>query len=102
MSLIQTILPGSWRIDFMKTQGFRKDNPESQIPELGQYGRDVNGDWFGMTPTGLLSGLAKHEIVENPDLTITVSPSILTIGIREDGSKNEWHGYLRDGVWEDC
>lgn len=86
----------------MKFIGLRKDNPESSIPEIGQYGRDVNGSWFGMTPNGLLSGLARHEVIENEDGTITVSPSILTTGIREDGSKNQWHGYLRNGEWEEC
>lgn len=30
-----------------KMVGVRKDNPDSLIPANGEYGRDVNGDWFG-------------------------------------------------------
>jgi hypothetical protein len=79
--------------------GTRRDNPESAIPKAGEYGRDANGDWFGMTPDGMLAGLRLHDVVEHEDGTITVSPSILVSG----GSHNDsWHGYLERGVWREA
>lgn len=80
----------------MKT-GFRKDNPDSRIPTFGQYGKDARGHWFGCTPDGFMANLSKHDVVEHPDGTITVSPSILVTA--HDGS---WHGYLKEGVWNEC
>jgi len=81
----------------MKIKGFRKDNPESRLPEPGQFGRDVNGNWFGCTPEGFHCNLTRHDVVEHEDGSITVSPSILIT--RHDG---QWHGYLRAGEWEQC
>lgn len=93
----------------MKIKGFRKDNPESRIPEPGQYGKDVSGNWFGMTPTGMLANLQRHQVIEHPDGTITVSPSILVTTSpekQEDGNtkegKQKWHGHLNAGMWEEC
>jgi hypothetical protein len=57
------------------------------------------GEWYGQTPNDLLSGLAKHKVVEHEDGTITVSPSILTWGGKDDP---KWHGYLEAGVWREC
>jgi len=78
--------------------GVRRDNPEGRIPESGEYGRDANGDWFGMTPNGHLAGLRLHDVTEHADGTITVSPSIL-VG---RGAEQLWHGYLEHGFWRDC
>lgn len=81
----------------MKIKGFRKDNPEQDLPKPGQYGRDVNGEWFGCTPEEWHCDLSRHEVIEHADGTITVSPSILVTG--HNGS---WHGYLIEGYWEKC
>lgn len=86
-------------------KGFRKDNPDSLLVEPGQYGRDVNGNWFGCTPSKLVSGglhpfyanLSSHEVVEHSDGTITVSPSILVTS-----HHGTWHGYLEKGEWKEC
>lgn len=78
-------------------KGFRKDNPESQTPELGQYGKDVNGEWVGCTPEGFHCNLSRHDVAEHEDGTITVSPSILVTS-----HEGQWHGYLRKGQWEKC
>lgn len=64
----------------------------------GDYGRGENGDWYGMTPNGLVAALARHTVLEHEDGTITVSPSILVRGGGNLGG-NEWHGYLERGVW---
>jgi len=61
-----------------------------------EYAKGPDGAWYAMTPTGHLANLARHEITEHEDGTLTVSPSILvTPG---DGSE-PWHGYLTRGVW---
>lgn len=78
-------------------KGFRKDNPESQIPEIGQYGKDVNGNWFCSPQEDVFANLSAHEVVEHDDGTITVSPSILVTG-----TIGQWHGYLRKGEYEEC
>lgn len=65
----------------------------------GEYGKDPrDGNWYARTPTGLTGNLAAHEVVEHPDGTITVSPSILV----DDGRTPKWHGYLKAGVWREC
>lgn len=93
-----------------KMVGVRKDNPDSLIPANGEYGRDVNGDWFGMTPNGHLAGLRLHNVIEHEDGTITVAPSIgvrgdrqYDAGIRVSAPNGEWlwHGYLERGVWRE-
>lgn len=87
----------------MKIKGFRKDNPDDQIPESGQYGKGSDGNWFGCVPGNgdkfnlFHCNLSKHEVVEHADGTITVSPSILVTSHR-----GQWHGYLRAGEWEEC
>lgn len=81
----------------MKIKGFRKDNPASLTPESGQYGRDVNGAWFGCAPGEFHCNLSAHEVIEHDDGAITVSPSILITSHR-----GQWHGYLKHGEWEEC
>lgn len=68
----------------------------------GDYGTDVRqpGNWYACTPNGLLANLGSHEIVENSDGTITVSPSILvTCG---KNNPDTYHGYLENGIWRDA
>lgn len=55
--------------------------------------------WMCCTPNGLLGNLLNHNIVENEDKTITVSPSILVKGGNQCPT---WHGYLEKGVWREC
>lgn len=89
----------------MKIKGFRKDNPESRIPEPGQYGRDASGQWFGRVPHRgeFIANLSGHQVVEHEDGSITVEPSILIGPIKLTGAQGEqWHGFLRAGEWEEC
>jgi hypothetical protein len=75
----------------------------------GDYGYDpAIKAWQCRPPSGspgMAGSLAKHDVVEHEDGTITVSPSILIrwVGV-ENGAEvtKEWHGYLRRGVWEPC
>lgn len=67
------------------------------LPEIGQYGKDRNGDWFGCPQEGFHANLSGHDVIEHEDGTITVSPSILVTGFDE-----QWHGYLEKGVWRKC
>jgi hypothetical protein len=59
----------------------------------------VEDEWYGKTPNGLLAGLRRHQIVENADGTITVSPSIL---VTQGEGLPQWHGYLENGFWREC
>jgi hypothetical protein len=65
----------------------------------GEYGKwSEDGCWYAVPPgTDLVANLAAHSIVEHADGTITVTPSIL-VG---DG-RASWHGYLSNGVFEEC
>lgn len=67
---------------------------------MGEYGKNPEGLWYCRVPapgfgTG---GLAKHQVTEHEDGTITVSPSILCYG-RNGGP--DWHGYLERGTWRE-
>jgi hypothetical protein len=68
--------------------------------EFGVSPRD--GIWYARTPNGLFGNLAEHEVTENQDGTITVSPSILVTGYdNESNSDITWHGYLENGLWRE-
>lgn len=62
---------------------------------------DADGNWYINFPTddgtGLVGGLAKHEVEEHEDGTISVTPSILT-----KGHNGQRHGYLTKGAWHGC
>lgn len=67
----------------------------------GEYGKKEKGPWQCCPPgkPGMLGDLTDHEVVEHENGTITVSPSIL---LRTGDPKNDWHGYLKKGVWTEC
>jgi len=64
-------------------------------PAPGDYYLYPDVGWCGVTPDGQEAGLAKHDVTEHEDGTITVSPSILV----SSGHRPSWHGYLERGVW---
>jgi hypothetical protein len=89
-----------------RTQGRRVDlipQPggfQSLAP--GEYGKWTDGTWYGCTPNGHGGNLGGHEVIEHPDGTITVSPSI-SVTTTVDGKEIQvWHGYLEAGVWREC
>lgn len=86
------------------TQGRRISGDSFYPLEPGDYGLnslDKNFLWF-RTPNGIYGRLnpSVHQISENADGTISVSPSILCNERSLDGST--WHGYLENGVWREC
>jgi hypothetical protein len=62
----------------------------------GEYLLNKDGTWYAETPTGLLAWLKNHQVIENEDGTISVTPSILVTG------ETTWHGYLTKGIWKEC
>lgn len=83
-------------------QGRRIDNDEDKLGEPGDYWYSKSEEiWQGNTPNGMRVNLRKHEVVENEDGTITVSPSILAWQDRASG-RREWHGYLENGIWREA
>lgn len=66
--------------------------------EPGDYWRlvDATGKatWYIKDPAGDLGHISAHTVIENPDGSITVSPSILSHG------PGRFHGWLRAGSWE--
>ena len=81
-----------------RVYGDNGDEMLDSLQEPGAYGK-MNGEWFATTPNGLRGGLAKHNVVEHEDGTISVTPSILCEGGTHWG---KWHGYLTRGVWREC
>lgn len=71
----------------------------SPLLEPGEYARHPDGTWYACTPSGLLANLARHDVVEHEDRTITVTPSIL---VRSGDDESDWHGYLQRGAWSEC
>lgn len=64
----------------------------------GRHGytqRGVDWEWACKTPNDLLGWLAKHDVEEHEDGTITVTPSILV----NRPPDQQWHGFLTRGVW---
>jgi hypothetical protein len=61
----------------------------------GAYGKTHGNTWMVKTPTGHVGNLSKHEVTENEDGTITVSPSILV----SDHTGELYHGWLIGGTW---
>jgi hypothetical protein len=58
--------------------------------------RDGQRIWMVRTPNGHLGNLGAHDVTENEDGTITVSPSILVSNPPEG---ELYHGYLVNGEW---
>lgn len=79
--------------------GKRKEpnNLGQLILEPGEYGRHTNGTWYACPPgqEKLTANLAAHEVEEHRDGSITASPSIVV-----SNNVETWHGYLRQGIWE--
>jgi hypothetical protein len=75
---------------------YRSSWPKGEEPQVGDYWKDDDGCWGGVTPNGHYCNLAKHDVVEHEDRTITVSPSIRVF----IGDQELWHGFLKKGVWE--
>lgn len=73
-------------------------------PVAGDYYKHRDGRWHGVCPNGLHCNLSNHIVTVNPDGTITVAPSILCslTGTFDSDKAKCWHGYLRNGVWEEC
>lgn len=63
------------------------------------YWKDPAQDaWLIAFPdSDLLGDLSNHRVEEHEDGTITVKPSI-----KVWNSRNERHGYLTRGVWNEC
>ena len=76
-----------------------RDWTENDSPQPCDYGKQPDGTWYCVTPSGRFGGLAKHTVVEHEDNTITVSPSILVSEPRVDDTP--WHGFLERGVWRE-
>lgn len=83
-----------------KVQGVRVHGKAPHELASGEYGRwdEDGGNFYAVPPgTDLTANLGAHQIEEHADGTITVSPSILVRTRTE-----QWHGYLRVGMWEEC
>ncbi len=63
--------------------------------EKGDYVKYKDG-WWCVLPNGNFCDISRWIIVENEDRTITVTPSINSLGV--DG----WHGYLTNGEFKSC
>jgi hypothetical protein len=69
------------------------------LRQPGDYGRGALGGESGLwviLPNGVGPACLRNKwtITDEPDGTITVSPSILDSG--------GWHGYLERGQWREC
>lgn len=79
--------------------GTRKEPNDEGVLWLseGEYGKGTDGIWYARPHGNHTGSLAKHDVTEHEDGTITVSPSILI-----DDGRSQWHGYLERGVWRQC
>jgi len=84
-------------------QGRRVECTENGLPKDEQPGDYWfwEGIWWAEAPNGFIANLSNHTVTENPDGTITVQPSIL-VWRTIDGQRQDWHGYLENGIWREC
>ena len=88
----------------VKTVGKRIPDPGDSLGQPGDYWKDRNGDWRGVTPNGLYAWLKNHHVDEHENGTISVvsgqwgTNSILASG-GVDGLS--WHGAIDKGVWKE-
>ncbi len=84
-------------------QGRRVRPDAAEVHFLGEpgdyYVHPADGKWHAKTPNGHLANLARHDVEEHADGTITVSPSIR---VSSPGDEELWHGYLEAGVWREA
>ncbi len=64
------------------------------------YDPELKGYYLYIPRCGL-GNLSNHQVVENLDGTITVSPSIKVWG-HDQGKQTVRHGYLVGGMWQGC
>lgn len=87
-------------------QGRRRDGVETISLADGEYKRTASGQVWFRTPNGYLGHVVPHvwAIREEPDGSITVSPSIrMSLPEHADRPmKILFHGYLIRGVWTMC
>lgn len=88
------------KMEYTPVNGTRlPDGPHSFFDSpKGAYWKDGD-DWFCVTPSGHYGILTAHTITEHEDGTITVHPSI---GISYPGEEFLYHGWLKNGIWEDA
>ena len=83
--------------------GIRVETDVEMLHTPGSYwkARTDAGDtiWYvhAPGPGGFHGNLAKHDVTEHEDGTITVSPSILIT--KHTGET--WHGFLEHGEWRE-
>lgn len=85
----------------MTGQRLWEDEVRAVMPK-GSYGRDDCGRWECCTPNGRRGLLTAHVVLEHPDGTITVSPSLqIDPVVTADATERRpgWHGFLDRGVW---
>lgn len=70
------------------------DKDGQLLLKSGEYGKSEAGTWFACPPNYHTGCLARHNVIEHDDGTITASPSILIYD-----ANTKWHGYLEHGVW---
>ena len=71
------------------------DEDSNLLLSQGDYGQDINGEWFARPPNCHTGSLKTHEVIEHDDGTITVNPSIIIC----NNGNNFYHGYLKHGEW---
>lgn len=72
---------------------------DTEILNPGEYSWNTKEQcWYAMTPNGHLANLKNHAVLEHESGDITVTPSILV----SDNHGPLWHGFLTNGIWEQC
>lgn len=81
----------------------RRAPDETHIFDLkeGEYCRRGT-KWWARPPgteEGHVANLSNHEVIESPDRSITVKPSIRLSTTKAGELVELYHGFLTDGVW---
>ena len=89
-------------MDAPRTQPAIRVNGFSEIQEdrICYWFEKDPGVWYLHLPHCGTGSLRNHQVTENPDGSITASPSVLMTG-HYKGTPNQRHGYIRNGIWEE-
>jgi hypothetical protein len=74
---------------------------EIQTDKICYWFQGAEDVWYIYFPRHGAGSLRLHSVTENPDRTITVTPSILSTSTDSEGNKKTRHGYLTAGKWRE-
>lgn len=93
-----------WSRQWIRVRGVRVYSDKEGILNLkpGEYGyQESDQSWYAKPPGHTRGGCLSinHTVIEHPDKTITVTPSVVVPPVDPSKHGSGWHGLLTKGEW---